>query len=56
MAWCKAKLETAERGKMYKDAFEIYNVKTPADLSKDLEKQQMMRLYLSGLLIDEGLV
>jgi polyhydroxyalkanoate synthesis regulator phasin len=56
MAWCKAKLEAAERGKMYKDAFELYSVKTPADLSKDIKKQEDMRVYLSGLLMDEGLV
>jgi hypothetical protein len=56
MAWCKAKLETANKGKMYKDAFELYSVKTPADLSKDIKKQEDMRVYLSGLLMDEGLV
>lgn len=56
MAWCKAKLEAADKGKMYKDAFDLYSVKTPADLSKDLEKQGKMRIYLSSLLLDEGLV
>ncbi len=56
MAWCKQKLEADGKGDMYKDTFHLYSVKTAKDLEADIKKQTDIRVYLSGLLIDEGVV
>ncbi len=53
MAFCKAQLESAGKGDMYRDAFHLYSVKTAADLEKDTKKQADMRKYLTGLVEDE---
>lgn len=53
MAFCKAQLEAAGKGDMYRDAFHLYSVKTAADLEKDLKKQADMRIYLEGLVEEE---
>ncbi len=56
MAFCKAKLEAAGKGDMYKDTFHLYSVKTAAELESDTKKQKDMRNYLEGLLEDEGVL
>lgn len=53
MAFCKAQLETAGKGDMYRDAFHLYSVKTAADLEKDDKKQADIRKYLTGLVEEE---
>ncbi len=53
MAFCKAQLEAAGKGDMYKDAFHLYSIKTAADLEKDVKKQEAIRKYLEGLIEDE---
>ena len=56
MVFCKQKLEACGKGDMYKDTFHLYSVKTAADLEADTKKQTDMRIYLSGLLMDEGVI
>jgi hypothetical protein len=56
MAFCKQKLEEAELGDMYRDAFHLYSIKNPAELAKDPKKQEDVRAYLESLLEEKELV
>jgi hypothetical protein len=56
MAFCKQRLEEAELGDMYRDAFHLYGIKNPAELAKDPKKQGEVRVYLESLLEEKELV
>jgi hypothetical protein len=56
MAFCKKKLEEADLGDMYRDAFHLFSVTDTVKLSHDQKKQEDIRVYLEALLEEKHLV
>jgi hypothetical protein len=56
MAFCKATLEKAGMGDIYKDTLHLYSVTDMVKLAHDVKKQGDIRTYLEALLEEKGLV